>query len=110
MSDVLDAERVDAVIRKYIAEESERRRTDERDALLVGNYVAVSSAAVRGALTAISWLSSKPSTMKPVKDMETAFEKACEVLAEHGVDPPSGLDRYERPRIVTGASGMRSVK
>ena len=99
ITDALDAQRPPATIRRHIAMRTEATRTDERDALLIGNLVVVSSAAVRGALTAIGWFSNRRNTMVPVKDIATAFEVSRDLLRKAGIEPPLGLDPdlYRRP-------------
>lgn len=109
VSDTLDAEFPDATIRRYIADKSEAFRTDERDAVLIGNLVIVPNAAIRGALTAISWFSSRPNTMEPVKNLEVAFRRALEVLRSHGLETPAGFDvrSYMRPVPVEHRASAR---
>ena len=104
ITDALDAQRPPATIRRHIAMRTEATRTDERDALLLGNLVVVGSAAVRGALTAIGWFSERRNTMVPVKNIVTAFEVSADLLRKAKLEVPAGLDAtlYRRPVPTLG--------
>lgn len=71
--------------RKYVAEAQARFMTAERDAITRAAFVPIDSALIRGAITALHWLS--PDVAKHIRivaSMEIAFREALEVLEASG--------------------------
>lgn len=99
--DALDIARPSPSLRGQIA-----RRVDllppSWTSLNVGSHVLISSPVVRGALTALTWItSSKISTSFP-DSLEAAIAKACVELRGAGIEPPLS------PELLLGASARRA--
>ena len=98
ITDASDAKRPRPSVRQQIAE-----RTDALPDVVVdinvGNYVVVENPLVRGALTAMQWLSRSTWTNKTVGSCAEAIALGLEDLDGHGIPRPAGLDpaRYARP-------------
>jgi hypothetical protein len=97
ITDALDSARPTPGARKLIAE-----RTDALPSfgdVNVGNYVVLSNPLIRGALTAMQWISSKPWTSVMVGSMKEALGRALGDLERAGAQRPAlDPDRYQRPK------------
>lgn len=74
-----------ATVRKYWAE-----IMNENEAVLnamLGNFVVMDSAIMRGALTAIEWLTTSTRRLRYVASLEEAVVEGNRCLAEHGFEP-----------------------
>ena len=98
ISDALDAKAPGATIRQRIMARTEAMPEFFRD-VQIANYVVLASATVRGALTAMSWLSRTPWASEYVATPAEAIERSRGVLRGAGVDVPEepAPGRYERP-------------
>lgn len=96
VGDLLHAGAVDAAARRHLGEH--RRRTFDRAAPYdLGLVLALRSPVVRGALTAISWISGAFGELTVVDDRARASEAARRVLAARGQHVPVGaLDAFTR--------------
>jgi hypothetical protein len=94
--DAAEGERPPPKLRALMAELSDATPRAED---LVAVYVSIPSALVRGALTAMQWLSRKPWPMQMVPSLTEGFERARRTLAANGVALPAEFDpaRYRRP-------------
>jgi hypothetical protein len=94
--DVLDTERPPASVRKTLADQSEAI-LGEFDELIVHSWVVVDNVLVRGALTAISWIT--PMRISTSRRTREALEEGCRALLSAGIGLPSSLDpaSYQRP-------------
>lgn len=99
ITDLGDADYADATVRRRLAEATEARQDRGHSTCILGNFVVVRSAAVRGALTAIGWLSETTRSLTLIKDMETALSRAAAILERHGLafDPRAMAGVYTRP-------------
>lgn len=98
ISDALDAKAPGATIRRRIMARTEAMPEFFHD-VQIGNFVVLASAVVRGALTAMSWLSRTPWSSEYAATPAEAIERAREMLRGAGVDVPDdpAPGRYERP-------------
>jgi hypothetical protein len=100
ITDALDTARPTPSARKLIAE-----RTDAMPAfgeLNVGNYLVLSNPLVRGAITAMQWISRKPWTSVMVGTLQEALARGLGDLARAGARRPSlDAERYQRPKRPT---------
>ena len=91
LSDARLAKRPDATVRKTIAELS-----DEAPAALherhLPSVLVLESAIVRGALTAIQWMSRNEFKTLSAPTMAAGFERVLASLAAERISIPSGLD------------------
>ncbi len=105
ISDASNAERPQPAVRKYFAELSDDA-VEGSEALSLGNYVVITNAVIRGALTAIGWISERAARMTSVASMQEAIERALADLDAAGVPRPPGLDPATyRPPAPDQAAG-----
>lgn len=74
-----------ATVRKYWAD-----IMNENEAIMnamLGNFVVLDSAIMRGALTAIEWLTTSTRRIRYVASLEEAVAEGNRCLAEHGFEP-----------------------
>ena len=97
ISDASHAERPPPAVRARITELSQD--SPDGKPFMVGNYVVLESALVRGAFTAMQWLSRKKWPSVVVASPRQAIDRALGDLARAGATPPAGLsaDGYTRP-------------
>jgi hypothetical protein len=91
--DSASAARPSAAVRAAIAEMTERTPR-------VAVYVSAPHALVRGAITAMQWISRKPWPMTMVSSVEDGAKKALVFLRNAGVTPPEGFDPSRCPRLT----------
>lgn len=98
ITDADRAQRPAPSVRRLVAELTDAMPEDAT-ALSVGNYVVVSSRLIRGAMTAMQWLSNEPWTSVLVGTMHEALVAALDDLDHAGLPRPTGLDPtcYARP-------------
>ncbi|MCA9608531.1 MAG: hypothetical protein KC619_23160 [Myxococcales bacterium] len=98
VTDALDAKAPGAVVRRRIMERTNGMPPYYRE-VQVANYVVLANAMVRGALTAMSWLSRGPWDTEYVATPADAIQRAREVLRARGYGTPDELDpaSYRRP-------------
>jgi hypothetical protein len=101
ISDASDAERPPPKVRARLTEIGED--APDGQPFMVGNYVILESALVRGAFTAMQWVSRRKWPSVVVASPGEAIERALEDLTRAGVAAPAGLSsasytRPERPR------------
>lgn len=67
----------------------------------LGNYVVLSSALVRGALTAIGWINQEARRIETFATLREAIGQAVETLEANGQPVPKGLnpETYEPPSL-----------
>jgi len=97
ITDALDAGRPSPSARKLIVKRTEAM--PEFSSVNVGNYVVVGNALVRGALTAMQWISRRQWTSVNVGSMREALRRGLDDLRRAGAPTPS-IDpaSYERPK------------
>jgi hypothetical protein len=110
ISDASDAERPPPAVRSRITEISQD--SPDGKPFMVGNYVVLESALVRGAFTAMQWLSRKKWPSVVVASPHDAIDRALADLARAGVSPPEGLSprsytRPERPEARNAFAGAQ---
>jgi len=100
ISDATDAERPPPKVRALMAELSDAQPRAEG---LVFSYVVLPNALIRGALTAMQWLTRKPWPIEMVASLPEAIERALAALDGAGARRPAGLDPrgYVRPKRPT---------
>jgi hypothetical protein len=100
ITDATDAERPSPKVRSLIAEITDA--SADPGALMVGNYLVLSNALVRGAFTAMQWLSRKRWPTIVVATPAEAVSRALDELAKVGAPLPSitpaGYVRPSRPK------------
>lgn len=98
ISDALDAARPSPKVRAQVAARSDA--LPDFKALNVGNYLVVGSTLIRGAITAMQWLSRKAWISVVVASTQDALRRGLADLERAGVAPPR-LDPacYERPKL-----------
>jgi hypothetical protein len=98
ISDATDAERPDPVTRRLLAELTDLQGDEAAD-LNYTSLVVLENPVIRGAMTAIGWLTRRKLELVAVADMPTAIRRAREELTKAGVKPPADLDpgSYVRP-------------
>jgi len=89
--DATASTRPDALTRKVLAELTDAQLERFADAAFMPVFIAIDSALVRGAVTAVNWISRKPVTTAPVASLGAALGDAVERLTAEGIRPPSGL-------------------
>ena len=102
ISDNRASKRPPAHVRALTAELTDQTG-DELSNRSVTTIIVLDSALVRGALTAIQWLSARPWDLTMCGDIETALSKALQLLEAADVPPPPRLDpaRYTTPQMPT---------
>jgi hypothetical protein len=96
VTDALDADRPPPKVRAMVAELTDTLPQDK--AVNPANYLVIGSALVRGAITAIQWLSQRPWSSVVVGTMEEALRRSVADLKAAGVAaPPIDIARYQRP-------------
>jgi hypothetical protein len=98
ITDADDAARPPPEVRRVVATLTDQMAGDA-SALNLGNYVVLTSALVRGALTAMQWISRDKWATTQISGMPEAIARAFEDLARAGLQAPSTLDpsTYRRP-------------
>ncbi len=98
VSDNRASKRPPATVRALTAELSDRSG-EGLSRRSLATMVVLDSALVRGALTAIQWLSSRPWNLTMVGGVEQALHRALELLDGEDIPVPVGLDpaRYASP-------------
>ena len=105
ISDAAAAERPTPAVRKYFAELADDN-VEGSEVLSLANYVVITSAVMRGALTAIGWISERAARINSVGSLQEAIERALMDLDAAGVPRPDGLDPVSyRPPSLPRASG-----
>lgn len=100
INDASDAERPPPAVRKYFAEYAEAG-SDEEEALGLATIVVLSSPVMRGALTAVGWVSERAARIDTAATMRAALERGLKALDAAGVPRPEGLDpaNYTPPEV-----------
>ena len=91
VSDASASDRPSPAVRKVFAEAVERT-PDSHGEFTLGNIVVISSPLMRGAMTALSWVTTKMAKMDTVATMQEGLERALGELDAAGVPRPEGLD------------------
>ena len=91
ISDATKADRPGPEVRKFWAD-ALAETTPEQEAGTLSTYVVISSAVMRGVMTAIGWLSERARSIKSVPTLADAIRAALEDLDAEGIPRPSGLD------------------
>lgn len=106
ISDAGQAERPDPVVRKLLAQLADAQ-SEEHEGVTIATIVVLESAVLRGAMTAIGWLTRRSLDVVSVADMPTAIRRARELLTKAGQIPPSHLDpgAYRRPSARPASAG-----
>jgi hypothetical protein len=91
ISDATKAERPGPEVRKFWAD-SLASTTPEQEAGTLSTYVVISSAVMRGVMTAIGWLSERARSIKSEPTLADAIRAALEDLDAAGIPRPAGLD------------------
>jgi hypothetical protein len=103
ITDSLEAHRPSPRVRALVAELTDAMPDDATE-LGVGNYVVFGSALIRGALTAMQWLSRDPWNITMVASLRQAIERSLDDLEVADVAPPPGLTlhlpRADRSRAL----------
>ncbi len=88
---------VSAAARKAVAELSERSKPDQQRHR-AADVVVIDNAVMRGAITAIDWLTRGGLGITPVRDLDEAFRTAATLLLPSGQRlPPRMLEGGYRP-------------
>lgn len=97
VADTSQGDRPDPKMRALMAELSDGMPRAED---LITVYVAIPSALVRGAITAMQWLTRKRWPIEIVPSLAEGLKRATATLAARGAPLPAGFDaaRYHRPR------------
>ena len=94
VNDARNARRPPPTVRKYIAELTDSM-VGEFEAYSVDNFIVIDNALVRGALTAMQWLSNARWGVRPVPSLAEALERALRLLeAENIPVPPVDPQHY----------------
>lgn len=106
VADGSESKRPDAVARKVIAELTDANQ-EEIKSWCIESYTVVTSGLVRGAVTAIQWLTQKKWDLELVPSMDEAFDKARATLEGAGLPWPESLDpaSYVRPTSPIAEAG-----
>jgi hypothetical protein len=97
IADGRQANRPPATVRKLLAELSQDM-SEEGHARFVASILVLESALVRGALTAIQWMSRRALRMESAASMPAAIARARTLLMRAGAPFPSSLGRdYPTP-------------
>lgn len=98
ITDALDADAPGPVIRRRIMERVETMQS-ALDATQLATFVVLASAVVRGALTAMSWLSRAPWSTEYVPTPGEAIDRGRAAIRAAGLTPPDepSAASYERP-------------
>lgn len=91
ITDVSAASRPSPVVRRLISEFYDHHRANQRT-VCVADLAVVHSAVVRGAITAIQWLTRSDFNVTLASDLAEACALAGQALRDAGVEPPTGLD------------------
>jgi len=78
-------------VRKLVAELTEASPLEASD-LNLGTFLVHESALLRGAVTAIQWLSKRDFKVVPIPDLRGGVVRALEALAKANIARPPGLD------------------
>jgi hypothetical protein len=102
ITDATRSQRPPPTIRKLIAELTDAFPEPWTEAC-VATYVVLDSAIVRGALTAMQWLSSRSWRINPVASMADALEQAIAAMTKAGMPIPAGMSpaAYVAPAMPT---------
>ncbi len=84
--------------RKLLADLS-RASADESRRWCVGVAMVVTSAVLRGVMTAVQWAAPAPTAMIHVPTLKEGVDWCCTRLTEEGLEIPAGLERY-RARVA----------
>lgn len=98
ITDASSAKRPRPSVRQQIAERTDALPPYTAD-INIGNYVVIDNPLIRGALTAMQWMSRSEWTNKTVGSCTEAIRLGLEDLDRHGIARPRGLDplAYQRP-------------
>lgn len=91
VSDASLAERPPPAVRKFFAEFAESGGERQQE-LALASIIVISSAIMRGALTAVGWVSERAARMDTVATMQVGLERALKALDAAGLERPAGLD------------------
>lgn len=91
-----DAGRPTAKVRALMAELSEHMPRAEK---LIAVFVALPNPLVRGAMTAMQWVTRKPWPMTVVSSLEEGLTRGLATLRAAGVGSPAGLDARTHLRL-----------
>jgi len=95
--DATDGQRPAARVRSVVSELVDEIRTRNPD-VEVATVLVTESALVRGALTAIGWLSRSSWRPQPVRTCADGLRLAKQILIDVGIEPPTlDPDSYRRP-------------
>lgn len=106
ISDADGAEGPPVMMRRLVAELTDAIAPDAKE-LSLGNYIVLSSALLRGALTAMQWISRDKWATKQVGSMQEAISLAFVDIDIGGKSRPRTLDpdSYERPVVKLHSHG-----
>ncbi len=90
--DATATKRPDAVTRKTLSELTDAGEERFPGVIRKPSFLAIDSAVVRGALTAMQWISKSSVDVKAYPDLESMLHGVVASLIEEGVEPPPGLD------------------
>jgi hypothetical protein len=109
ISDNVHARRPSPTVRKLVAaliDAGPAAKTER----VISTFVVFESALVRGAVTAMQWLSHKEWNLTTAATVQIAITGALGVLAKHGAPIPARLSpsTYERPPSPAGTSSAQA--
>ena len=98
ITDATTAKRPPPNSRRLIAELT-NAIDESANQLSLANYVVLTNPLVRGALTAIQWISAQPGDITYVDTCDEAIKRSIETLKAAGMPVPEGLNpaAYQRP-------------
>lgn len=98
ISDTFAATRPSATARKRIAELTTAQPADV-PGLSLSSYIVIENALIRGAVTALRWVTTSMDASETVESIDVAIERALAALDEAGVARPAGFraSDYRRP-------------
>lgn len=92
ITDAREASHPPAAVRKLVADLTEAHR-DVWSRLVLRSLTVIDSAVIRGAFTAIEWISRRPFDIQMVASVSAALDEAARVLDEAGLPWPTGVRR-----------------
>ncbi len=100
VTDATYAKRPKPSVRQVVAELTDAL-PDDTAQINIGNYVVVESALIRGALTAMQWISRQTWKSETVPSCEEALRRGFADLRQAGQPIPEGLspESYVRPQL-----------
>lgn len=104
-TDAMMVDRPPSTIRKLVAELHDQQVERFEGPLIETNYVALGSAVIRGAITAVNWISNRGFPVEALPDMASALQAAVGRLTEEHLRVPASLDlaNYRPPAAEKSA-------